>query len=60
MTRDYQWPTQANQGKIAFGLPSKELANAKEIIYPAGGARDEKPDTLEMYKRTHGNFGAGE
>jgi len=60
MTREYQWPTQANEGKIAFGLPSKELANAKEIIYPAGGALDEKRETMEMYKKTHGNFGPGE
>jgi hypothetical protein len=60
MTRDYQWPAQANEGRISFGLPSKDLMNAKEIIYPAGGAMEERQDVKEMYKRTHANFGPGE
>jgi hypothetical protein len=34
LNRDYAWPQQANQGRISFGLPSKDSYNAKEIIYP--------------------------
>lgn len=33
---------------------------AKELIYPAGGDKEEKKLTAEMYKKTHGNFGPGE
>lgn len=41
-------------------MPSKDSMKAKDIIYPAGGSLEEKPEVAEMYKRTHANFGYGE
>jgi hypothetical protein len=60
LTREYVWPAQANNGNISWGLPSKDSYNAKEIIYPQGGALEEKPENAMMYKKTHANFMPGE
>lgn len=59
-TRNYNWPEQARNGKTTFGLPSKDCINAKELLYPAGGADHETAEHAEMYKRTHANYHAGE
>jgi len=59
-TRNYQWPEQAKHGGIAFGVPTAGLENAKEMLYPHGGAFDEQPQIKELYKKTHGNFQPGE
>jgi hypothetical protein len=58
-TRNYNWPEQA-QGPHAFGLPSKDCINAKELLYPVGGAAPESNEHAEMYKRTHSNYFPGE
>ena len=58
--RNYNWPEAAEGGKTTFGLPTKDIINAKELIYPAGGAADEQPDFAAMYKRTHSNYYPGE
>lgn len=60
LTREYAWPGQAENGKIAFGLPTKDSINAKDILYPRGGAANEQPEHAEMYKRTHSNYYPGE
>lgn len=59
-TRNYQWPEAAENGKTTFGLPTKDIINAKEILYPQGGAADERPEHAQMYKRTHSNYYPGE
>ena len=42
-------------------MPSTGLENAKEMIYPMGGAFiSDDPEVHEMYKKTHGNFAPGE
>ena len=41
MTRSYVWPAAAEEGRTTFGLPTKDIINAKEILYPAGGALNE-------------------
>jgi hypothetical protein len=59
-TRNYNWPEQANNGNMVFGLPSKDSANAKEVLYPSHGAAPETAEHAEMYKKTHSNYFAGE
>lgn len=58
--RNYNWPEQAQNGKIAFGMPSKDVTDAKRILFPAGGAAPESYEHAEMYKRTHANYYPGE
>lgn len=58
--RNYDWPEQTANGKTTFGLPSKDCINAKELLYPQGGASHETPEHAEMYKRTHANYHPGE
>ena len=58
--RNYNWPEQAQHGKIAFGMPSKDVTDAKRILFPAGGAAPESYEHAEMYKRTHANYYPGE
>jgi len=43
-SRQYNWPEAAEMGKTTFGLPSKDIVNAKEILYPRGGAGEERPE----------------
>jgi len=59
-SRDYAWPAQTEQGKIAFGLPTKDSIKAKDILYPAGGCQEESQEHAQMYKRTHSNYYPGE
>ena len=60
--RGYNWPKQVaqNQGAHSFGVPTGVSMSAKDVLYPAGGAMEEKNETSKMYQRTHGNFGPGE
>ena len=60
MTRSYNWPEAADNGKTTFGLPSKDIINAKEILYPQGGSKEESAEHAQMYKRTHSNYYPGE
>jgi hypothetical protein len=60
ISRNYKWPTEAHEGKATFGLPTKDIVNAKQILYPAGGAENESSNHAEMYKRTHSNYYPGE
>jgi len=59
LDRQYNWP-EHTQGAHKFGLPSKGLENAKDMLYPANGMGMENDQVTEMYKKTHGNFGPGE
>lgn len=36
--RGYNWPNQAENGTIAFGVPTTGLDNAKELLYTKGGS----------------------
>jgi hypothetical protein len=46
---------------MEFGVKTKGLESAKEMIFPAGGATQyDEPTSKEMYKKTHGNFDPGE
>jgi len=60
-SRKYEWPEQAEQGAMKFGVPTTGLENAKDILYPMGGAHiSDDPNTHSMYRYTHGNFAPGE
>jgi len=59
-SRGYQWPTAAEGGNAVFGVPSTGLENAKDILYPMGGASEDTGAISDMYKKTHGNFQPGE
>lgn len=43
-TRQYEWPEAAEYGKTTFGLPTKDIVNAKSILYPDHGAAKEQPE----------------
>ena len=60
--RVYNWPKQVaeNQAGHSFGVPTGVSMSAKDVLYPSGGAMEEKNETSKMYQRTHGNFGPGE
>ena len=59
--RKYNWPDRAQNGNIAFGVPSQGLENAKDMLYPAQGAcAFDDPKVTELYKKTHGNYQPGE
>jgi len=58
--RGYNWPDKTNGGNFEFGLPAQGLDNAKEMLYPLGGASQDNRATQDMYRKTHGNFAPGE
>lgn len=37
-TRKYDWPEKTQNGDIKFGVPTAGLENAKDMLYPQGGA----------------------
>jgi hypothetical protein len=57
--RGYNWVEEAQQPAFSFGVGTKADVSAKELLYPRGGALDEKQDIQAMYIKTHGNFPAG-
>ena len=59
-SRGYQWPAQAKEGSMKFGIPSTGLENAKDMLYPMGGAHNDEEAIQHMYRKTHGNFAPGE
>ena len=60
-SRAYDWPDKCSQGSINFGVPTAGLENAKDMLYPMGGAEAyEDKATHELYRKTHGNYAPGE
>jgi hypothetical protein len=57
--RGYNWVEEVQQPAFSFGVGTKADLSAKELLYPRGGALDEKQDIQAMYIKTHGNFAAG-
>ena len=57
VNREYNWPKSISENRnFKFGVKSKECENAKDILFPALGAKDEKPEFAKMYEKTHGNI----
>lgn len=49
LTRDYEWPTAVKENTsanndFAFGITSNQCDKAKDLIFPARGANNEKPE----------------
>lgn len=40
-------------------MPSGTCLSAKDLLYPAGGSLEERPQTAKMYEKSHGNYAAG-
>jgi hypothetical protein len=50
-SRQYDWPEKTNGGNMKYGVPSQGLENAKEMLYPMGGAHiADDPVTQAMYR----------
>lgn len=60
LTRSYNWPSAATKGQAAFGCPTKDSADAKNVLYPYRGSVEEHPEHSAMYIRTHSNYAPGE
>lgn len=58
MSRDYAWPSSV-QKQFAFGVGSNKCDSAKDLIFPASGAKPEDPAITSLYAKTHGNIPAG-
>jgi len=41
-------------------MESKDLENAKDMIYPMGVSQHDTQHIQDMYRKTHGNFAPGE
>jgi hypothetical protein len=41
-------------------MESKDLENAKDMIYPMGVGQNDTQQIQDMYRKTHGNFAPGE
>jgi hypothetical protein len=61
-SRSYDWPEQVKtQGDHpTFGCPSKDSADAKQVLYPHSGSLEERPEHQKMYIKTHANYAPGE
>lgn len=60
MSRTYEWPQQCDNGAIAFGVPTKDSMEAKQVLYPEQGAKNETSDVTQMYIKTHANYAPGQ
>jgi hypothetical protein len=52
-------PSETQSNGFKFGVPSGKQINAKELLYPAGGALEEIPSVAAMYEKTHAVAPAG-
>lgn len=57
--RGYNLPEVVAEPEFKYGVPSGKQISAKDLLYPAGGSLEEKPETAAMYAKTHGNIPAG-
>lgn len=57
--RGYQWPAEAEKENFAFGQATVSCDSTKDIVNPQK-ARENPPEAVEMYKKSHGNYRPGE
>lgn len=53
-------PEVIKEDEFAFGVPTLGSESAKDVLYPAGREKEERPEVSAMYNKTHGAFGPGE
>jgi hypothetical protein len=58
--REYQMPDETSHEQFKYGVPTANSEAAKNVLYPEGGEKEERPEISKLYNRTHGNFGPGE
>ena len=59
-SRGYAWPSQVQSEKdFRFGVRSGASESAKDLLFPAQGAKPEEPEIAAMYAKTHGNIKEG-
>ena len=60
LIRNYKYPEEIkNNNNFRFGIPTKGIINAKELIYN-GGPLKEDDNTKKLYYKTHGVTDPGE
>ena len=59
LVRDYIFPEEVKNENFKFGVPTKGIINAKELIY-SGCPLKEKDDVKKLYYKTHGVTDPGE
>ena len=59
LQRDYIFPEEVKNANFKFGVPTKGLMNAKELIY-SGCPLKEEDDVKKLYFKTHGVTDPGE
>ena len=57
--RNYNFPEEVKSDGFRFGIPTKGIMNAKDVIYN-GALLDEPPDVKKLYNKTHGFTDPGE
>lgn len=58
--RGHQLPEKTKEEKFQFGVPTIGSESAKDVLYPFGREKEEKPEHQSQYNKTHGAFGPGE
>lgn len=53
-------PDETSHEQFKYGVPTANSEAAKNVLYPEGGEKEERPEISKLYNRTHGNFGPGE
>ena len=59
LRRDYIFPEEVKNANFKFGVPTKGIMNAKDLIYN-GCPLKEDPDVKKLYFKTHGVTDPGE
>ena len=59
LIRDYKFPDEVKKDNFRFGVPTKGIVNAKELIYN-GCPLKEPEDVKKLYYKTHGVTDPGE
>ena len=59
-SRGHNLPNKVDESEFKFGVPTVGSESAKNLVYPAGREKEEKPEVSDMYNKTHGAFGPGE
>lgn len=58
--RGHQLPEETKNPEFAYGVATIGSESAKDVLYPHGREKEERPDVTAMYNKTHGAFGPGE
>lgn len=58
--RGHNMPDAVQDTEFKYGVPTVGSESAKNLVYPHGREKEEKPDVTAMYNKTHGAFGPGE